>query len=100
MKDVVGPCVASKNKAYASGKEDSPLCDVAEFEKSKMILIRRVSFADSNIILAQLATKGVLGEVVTTCERSQVRVSSRGAFLQSGNSVGLLPDRWADSRLA
>ncbi|GJR60273.1 putative transcription elongation factor SPT5-like protein 1 [Tanacetum coccineum] len=24
--------------------------------------------------LAQLATKGVLGEVVTTCERSQVRV--------------------------
>ncbi|GKC01664.1 hypothetical protein Tco_0987800 [Tanacetum coccineum] len=25
--------------------------------------------------LAQLATKGVLGEVVTTCERSQVRVS-------------------------
>ncbi|PWA37928.1 pyrroline-5-carboxylate dehydrogenase [Artemisia annua] len=31
---------------YASGKEDSPLCDVPEFEKSKMTLIRRVPFAD------------------------------------------------------
>lgn len=25
---------------------DSPLCDVPEFEKSKMTLIRRVPFAD------------------------------------------------------
>nr|GEX68116.1 hypothetical protein [Tanacetum cinerariifolium] len=39
--------VVKETRAYASGKEDSPLCDVAEFKKSKMILIRRVSFVDS-----------------------------------------------------
>ena len=29
-------------KAYGSGKEDSPLCDVAGFENTRMKLLRRV----------------------------------------------------------
>ncbi|KAI3511379.1 hypothetical protein L1887_18532 [Cichorium endivia] len=33
-------------KAYGSGKEDSPLCDVPGFENSKMTLMRHVSFVD------------------------------------------------------
>ncbi|CAK8534769.1 unnamed protein product [Lathyrus sativus] len=33
-------------KAYGSGKEDNPLCDVPGFENSKMKLLRHVSFVD------------------------------------------------------
>ncbi|XP_021800023.1 eukaryotic translation initiation factor 2 subunit gamma-like [Prunus avium] len=33
-------------KAYGSGKEDSPLCDVPGFENCKMKLLRHVSFVD------------------------------------------------------
>ncbi|XP_073127008.1 eukaryotic translation initiation factor 2 subunit gamma-like isoform X2 [Henckelia pumila] len=33
-------------KAYGSGKEDSPTCDVPGFENSKMKLLRHVSFVD------------------------------------------------------
>ena len=33
-------------RAYGSGKEDSPLCDAPGCEKSKMTLIRHVSFVD------------------------------------------------------
>ncbi|XP_040865370.1 uncharacterized protein [Glycine max] len=33
-------------KAYGSGKEDSPMCDVPGFENSKMKLLRHVSFVD------------------------------------------------------
>ncbi|XP_059632744.1 eukaryotic translation initiation factor 2 subunit gamma-like [Cornus florida] len=33
-------------KAYGSGKEDSPLCDVPGFEKCRMKLLRHVSFVD------------------------------------------------------
>ncbi|KAI3738960.1 hypothetical protein L2E82_29263 [Cichorium intybus] len=33
-------------RAYGSGKEDSPLCDVPGFENSKMTLMRHVSFVD------------------------------------------------------
>eukprot|EP00270_Netrium_digitus_P008909 TRINITY_DN2696_c0_g1_i1.p1 TRINITY_DN2696_c0_g1~~TRINITY_DN2696_c0_g1_i1.p1 ORF type:complete len:469 (-),score=149.84 TRINITY_DN2696_c0_g1_i1:21-1427(-) len=33
-------------KAYGSGKEDSPLCDVPGFEKARMKLLRHVSFVD------------------------------------------------------
>ncbi|GKD02105.1 hypothetical protein Tco_1177079, partial [Tanacetum coccineum] len=47
--------------------------------------------------LAQLATKGVLGEVVTTCERS--RVSAWGFSFKVG-IYGVLPHRCVDSRLA
>ncbi|KAF3574702.1 hypothetical protein F2Q69_00058157 [Brassica cretica] len=33
-------------KAYGSGKEDNPFCDVPGFENSKMKLLRHVSFVD------------------------------------------------------
>ncbi|KAH6559296.1 hypothetical protein KP509_1Z015400 [Ceratopteris richardii] len=33
-------------KAYGSGKEDSPLCDVPGFENARMKLLRHVSFVD------------------------------------------------------
>ncbi|KAL6190960.1 hypothetical protein ACLB2K_037354 [Fragaria x ananassa] len=33
-------------KAYGSGKEDAPLCDVAGFENCRMKLLRHVSFVD------------------------------------------------------
>lgn len=33
-------------KAYGSSKEDSPMCDVVGFEKSRMNLLRHVSFVD------------------------------------------------------
>ncbi|KAK2638183.1 hypothetical protein Ddye_025978 [Dipteronia dyeriana] len=33
-------------KAYGSGKEDTPLCDVPGFENSRMKLLRHVSFVD------------------------------------------------------
>lgn len=33
-------------RAYGSGKEDNPLCDVLGFENSKMKLLRHVSFVD------------------------------------------------------
>nr|CAB3469410.1 unnamed protein product [Digitaria exilis] len=33
-------------KAYGSGKEDSPLCDVPGFENTRMKLLRHVSFVD------------------------------------------------------
>ncbi|KAG0623699.1 hypothetical protein M758_3G194200 [Ceratodon purpureus] len=33
-------------KAYGSGKEDSPLCDVPGFETARMKLLRHVSFVD------------------------------------------------------
>ncbi|KAK8489484.1 hypothetical protein V6N12_013127 [Hibiscus sabdariffa] len=33
-------------KAYGSGKEDSPLCDVSGFENCRMKLLRHVSFVD------------------------------------------------------
>ncbi|KAL4561288.1 hypothetical protein LXL04_033452 [Taraxacum kok-saghyz] len=34
------------DRAYGSGKEDSPQCDVPGFENSKMTLMRHVSFVD------------------------------------------------------
>ncbi|CAN0829966.1 Eukaryotic translation initiation factor 2 subunit 3 [Linum grandiflorum] len=36
----------SAYKAYGSGKEDSPMCDVPGFENAKMKLLRHVSFVD------------------------------------------------------
>uniref|UniRef100_A0A803MQH1 Tr-type G domain-containing protein n=1 Tax=Chenopodium quinoa TaxID=63459 RepID=A0A803MQH1_CHEQI len=33
-------------KAYGSGKEDSPMCDVPGFENARMKLLRHVSFVD------------------------------------------------------
>lgn len=33
-------------RAYGSGKEDSPMCDVPGFENSRMKLLRHVSFVD------------------------------------------------------
>lgn len=41
--------LASSNcscRAYGSGKEDSPLCDVSGFENCRMKLLRHVSFVD------------------------------------------------------
>ncbi|GKC52676.1 eukaryotic translation initiation factor 2 subunit gamma-like protein, partial [Tanacetum coccineum] len=38
--------ITIKLGAYGSGKEDSPLCDAPGCEKSKMTLIRHVSFVD------------------------------------------------------
>ncbi|GJZ68000.1 hypothetical protein Tco_0631240 [Tanacetum coccineum] len=49
--------------------------------------------------LTRLATKGVIGEVVTTCERSQVRVSPWGFSFKVG-ICGVLPHRCVDSKLA
>ncbi|GJU21076.1 eukaryotic translation initiation factor 2 subunit gamma-like protein [Tanacetum coccineum] len=46
-------------KAYGSEKEDSPFCDVPGFEKSKMKLIRHVSFVDCpghDILMATMLT--------------------------------------------
>lgn len=33
-------------RAYGSGKEDSPFCDVPGFENARMKLLRHVSFVD------------------------------------------------------
>jgi hypothetical protein len=33
-------------RAYGSGKEDGPLCDVPGFENTRMKLLRHVSFVD------------------------------------------------------
>lgn len=33
-------------RAYGSGKEDSPMCDVPGFENCRMKLLRHVSFVD------------------------------------------------------
>jgi len=33
-------------KAYGSGKEDNPLCDVVGFKNTRMKLLRHVSFVD------------------------------------------------------
>ncbi|CAA7032044.1 unnamed protein product [Microthlaspi erraticum] len=38
-------------KSYGSGKEDNPNCDVPGFEKSKMKLLRHVSFVDNHYFL-------------------------------------------------
>lgn len=38
------------NRAYGSGKEDAPQCDVPGFENSKMKLLRHVSFVDCPVI--------------------------------------------------
>ncbi|GKA26745.1 reverse transcriptase domain-containing protein [Tanacetum coccineum] len=57
------------------------------------------SLNQSNHTRAQLATKGVLGEVVTTCERSQVLVSPWGFSFKVG-ICRVLPHRCVDSRLA
>ncbi|PWA78680.1 eukaryotic translation initiation factor 2 subunit gamma [Artemisia annua] len=46
-------------KAYGSEKEDNPFCDVPGFEKSKMRLIRHVSFVDCpghDILMATMLT--------------------------------------------
>jgi len=34
------------NRAYGSGKEDIPLCDIPGFENCRMKLLRHVSFVD------------------------------------------------------
>ncbi|GJW35305.1 ubiquitin carboxyl-terminal hydrolase 9 [Tanacetum coccineum] len=49
-------------KAYGSEKEDSPFCDVPGFEKSKMKLIRHVSFVD--------------------CPRHDILMPSRNSFIE------------------
>nr|GEY07628.1 eukaryotic translation initiation factor 2 subunit gamma [Tanacetum cinerariifolium] len=49
--------------AYGSDKEDSPFCDVPGFEKSKMKLIRHVSFVDCpghNILMATMLTRAAI----------------------------------------
>jgi hypothetical protein len=33
-------------RAYGSGKEDAPICDVPACEKARMKLLRHVSFVD------------------------------------------------------
>lgn len=38
-------------RAYGSGKEDSPLCDVPGFENCRMKLLRHVSFVDCPVRL-------------------------------------------------
>ncbi|KAG0500064.1 hypothetical protein HPP92_000136 [Vanilla planifolia] len=38
--------VSASQKAYGSGKEDSPFCDVPGFENKRMKLLRHVSFVD------------------------------------------------------
>ncbi|GJT59695.1 eukaryotic translation initiation factor 2 subunit gamma-like protein [Tanacetum coccineum] len=51
--------ITIKLGAYGSGKEDSPLCDAPGCEKSKMTLIRHVSFVDCpghDILMATMLT--------------------------------------------
>nr|GEV11537.1 eukaryotic translation initiation factor 2 subunit gamma-like [Tanacetum cinerariifolium] len=54
------------SKAYGSGKEDSPLCDAPGCEKSKMTLIRHVSFVDCpghDILMATMLTRAAIMDV-------------------------------------
>jgi len=37
-------------RAYGSGKEDSPMCDVPGFENCRMKLLRHVSFVDCPVM--------------------------------------------------
>lgn len=39
-------------RAYGSGKEDSPLCDVPGFENCRMKLLRHVSFVDCPVSIS------------------------------------------------
>ena len=41
-------------RAYGSGKEDSPLCDVPGFENTRMKLLRHVSFVDCPVKCSSL----------------------------------------------
>lgn len=41
-------------RAYGSGKEDSPFCDVIGFETARMKLLRHVSFVDCPVSLSRL----------------------------------------------
>ncbi|RVW19949.1 Eukaryotic translation initiation factor 2 subunit 3 [Vitis vinifera] len=43
-------------KAYGSGKEDSPLCDVPGFENCRMKLLRHVSFVDCPVSCASFSS--------------------------------------------
>lgn len=47
-------------RAYGSGKEDNPMCDVPGFENARMKLLRHVSFVDCPVsflaILVAFAT--------------------------------------------
>lgn len=38
-------------RAYGSGKEDNPPCDVPGFENTRMKLLRHVSFVDCPVII-------------------------------------------------
>ncbi|CAH2057454.1 unnamed protein product [Thlaspi arvense] len=48
MNGALGLCATNTLlfRAYGSGKEDSPMCDVPGFENCKMKLLRHVSFVD------------------------------------------------------
>lgn len=46
------------NRAYGSGKEDAPQCDVPGFENSKMKLLRHVSFVDCPVIYISCLLRG------------------------------------------
>lgn len=41
-------------RAYGSGKEDSPMCDVPGFESCKMKLLRHVSFVDCPVSISHM----------------------------------------------
>ena len=53
------------NRAYGSGKEDAPMCDVPGFENARMKLLRHVSFVDcpvsvsSDMLLNQITKRGL-----------------------------------------
>lgn len=42
-------------RAYGSGKEDSPLCDVPGFENVRMKLLRHVSFVDCPVCIISIS---------------------------------------------
>lgn len=40
------------DRAYGSGKEDAPMCDVPDFENARMKLLRHVSFVDCPVSIS------------------------------------------------
>ncbi|RVW26346.1 Eukaryotic translation initiation factor 2 subunit 3 [Vitis vinifera] len=70
-------------KAYGSGKEDSPLCDVPGFENCRMKLLRHVSFVDCPPLRPHSGGKGWGGNWGSSSfesiyQRQKIHLSEKG----------------------
>ncbi|RVW71411.1 Eukaryotic translation initiation factor 2 subunit 3 [Vitis vinifera] len=81
MNGALVPCATSR--AYGSGKEDSPLCDVPGFENCRMKLLRHVSFVDCPPLRPHSGGKGWGGNRGSSSfesiyQRQKIHLSEKG----------------------